>query len=293
MSSEAKARAAALRLQFEEEMRRVELLEQEEKRVEELRKQEEERKRQEEERHQEALRVHKEEERKRKEVARVLAAEQRFVEEKRKKDEARIRAAEISREKAMEEDEVETTAPTAGPHIKTRKRKRAASGFTILGTLTANGGTWKGEDGRVCNPCRRLNRSCVWRQDNKKVRTCYFCHRGKTSCTVDMEAGPSKKARTLEKAKAKESEPEDEEEERAGLSATDQILADILEEQRLHKKRILAEISQIRGVLFQVTKQLKYLVNNTNDIADHLMSEDDEDGQRIIGEGKVEKAAGG
>ena len=57
MSSEAKAHAAALRLQFEEEMRRVELLEQEEKRAEELRKQEEERKRQEEERRQEVLRV--------------------------------------------------------------------------------------------------------------------------------------------------------------------------------------------------------------------------------------------
>src|ERR1700720_4166903 len=292
MSSEAKAHAAALRLQFEEEMRRVELLEQEEKRAEELRKQEEERKRQEEEQCKEALRVRKEEERKRKEVARVLAAEQKFAEEKRKKDEARIRAAEVSREKAMEEDEVETVEPAAEPHIETRKRKHVGSGFTILGTLTANGGTGRGEDGRVCNPCRWLNRSCVWRQDNKKVRTCYFCHRGKTSCTVDTEAGLSKKVRTLEKGQVKESEPEDEEEERAGPSATEQILADILEEQRLHNEKILAEISQIRGGLFQVTKHLKYLVNNTNDIADHLMSKDDEDGRRIIGEGKVEKAAG-
>ena len=116
------------------------------------------------------------------------------------------------------------------------------------------------------------------------------------SCTVDpinAEVGPLKKMRILEKGKAKESEPEDEEEERTGPSATDQILADILEEQRLHNERILAEISQIRGALFQVTKQLKYLVNNTNDITDHLMSEDDEDGWRIIGEGKVEKVAGG
>src|ERR1700722_511477 len=96
----------------------------------------------------------------------------------------------------------------------------------------------------------RLNRSCVWRKDNNKVRTCYFCQRVKTSCTVDVEAGPSKKARTLEKGKAKELELEDEEEERAGPSATDQILADILEEQRLHNKRILAEISQICGMLF-------------------------------------------
>ena len=50
MSSEAKACAAALHLQFEEEMRQAELLEQEERRAEELRKQEEERKHQEEER---------------------------------------------------------------------------------------------------------------------------------------------------------------------------------------------------------------------------------------------------
>src|SRR3984957_9118992 len=105
--------------------------------------------------------------------------------------------------------------------------------------------------------------------------------------------GAPGEARTLEKGKAKESEPEDEEEERAGPSAMDQILAAILEEQRLHNERILAEISQIREALFQVTKQLKYLVHNTNDIVDHLMSKDDEDSQRIIGEGKVEKAASG
>src|SRR3984957_9164619 len=104
--------------------------------------------------------------------------------------------------------------------------------------------------------------------------------------------GAPGEARTLEKGKAKESELEDEEEERTGPSAMDQILADILEEQRLHNERILVEISQIHRALFQVTKQLKYLVNNTNDIADHLMSEDDEDGRRIIGEGKVKKAAG-
>src|ERR1700720_2989735 len=72
MSSEAKARTTALRLQLKAEMKWGELLEQEEKRAEELRKQEEERKRQEEERRQEALQVRKEEERKRKEVARVL-----------------------------------------------------------------------------------------------------------------------------------------------------------------------------------------------------------------------------
>ena len=109
---------------------------------------------------------------------------------------------------------------------------------------------------------------------------------------MDTEAGPSKKARTLEKGKVKESEPEDEEEERAGPSATEHILADILEEQQLHNEKVLAEISQIRGALFQVTKHLKYLVNNTNNIVDHLMFEDDEDGQWIVGEGKVKTAAG-
>src|ERR1700723_647186 len=214
MSSEAKARAAALRLQFEEEMRWVELLEQEEKRVEELRKQEEERKHQEEERRQEAQRARKEEERRRKEVARVLAVEQRLAEEKRKKDEARIRATEISRERAMEEDEVKTAEPAVGPHIEMKKRKRAASSYTILGTLTVNGGSWRAEDRRVCNPCRRLNWSCVWRQDNKKVRTCYFCQRGKISCLVDpanAEAGPSKKMRGGKgKGKAHETEPDSE-----------------------------------------------------------------------------------
>src|ERR1700722_5004946 len=127
MSSEAKARAATLRLQFEAEMRRVELLEQEEMRAEELRRQEEERKCQGGGRREEVLRVHKEEERKRKEVAWVLAVEQRLAKEKRKKDEARIRAAEISREWAMEEDEVEMAELVAGPHIEMKKRKHGAS----------------------------------------------------------------------------------------------------------------------------------------------------------------------
>src|SRR6202040_524440 len=213
MSSEAKARAAALRRQFKEEMRQAELLEQEGKRVEELRIQEEERKRQEEEWRLEEeaqvlteqdgwcreLTACREEERRRREVAMMLARDQQLAEEQRRRFEERTKAAE-ERAKAMEVEEVETTAdPGAGPHIETKKRKYAGSGFTILGTLTtANGGSWRAEDGRICNPCRRLNRSCIWRQDNKKVRTCYFCQRGKISCAVDpanAEAGPSKRMR--------------------------------------------------------------------------------------------------
>src|ERR1700723_3723226 len=194
MSSEAKARAAALRRQFEEEMRQAELLEQEEKRVEELRIQEEERKWQEEERRLEEeawvlaeqdrqcreLTARWEEERRRREVAMMLARDQCLAEKQRRRFEERTKAAE-ERAKAMEVEEVEATAdPGVGPHIQTKKRKCAASRFTILGTLpTANGGSWRAEDGRVCNPCRQLNRSSIWRQDKKKVRTCYFCQRGK------------------------------------------------------------------------------------------------------------------
>ena len=59
-----------------------------------------------------------------------------------------------------------------------------------------------------------------------------------------------KKAKTLEKGKAKELEPEEEDEERAAPSANNKLLAEILEEQRLHNERVLAEISQIHGALF-------------------------------------------
>src|ERR1700720_2932531 len=249
MSSEAKARAAALRRQFEEEMRQAELLEQEEKRVEELRIQEEERKRQEEEwRLEEEARVlaeqdrrcreltaHREEERRRREVAMTLARDQHLAEEQMRRFEERTKATE-ERAKAREMEEVENTADLgAGPHIETKKRKRAGSGFTILGTLTtANGGSWRAEDGRVCNPCHRLNRSCIWRQDNKKVRTCYFCQRGKTSCTVDpvnAEVGPSKRLRVMKgKGKVTAMEPMMEEEGCAGPSAMEKLLAEILEE---------------------------------------------------------------
>ena len=106
----------------------------------------------------------------------------------------------MTKEKAMEVDEeVAMVDPGAGPHIETKKQKCLESEFTILGTLTmANGGLWRAEDGWVCNLCCQLNRSCIWRQDNKKVRTCYFCQCGKFSCTLGpaiAEAGPSKKLR--------------------------------------------------------------------------------------------------
>src|ERR1700723_3462203 len=274
MSSEAKACAAALRRQFEEEMRQAELLEQQEKRVKELRIQEEERKWQEEERRLEEeawvpaeqdrrcreltarledrqcreLTARREEERRRREVAMTLARDQHLAEEQRRRFEERTKAAE-ERAKAREVEEAENTAdPGAGLHIQTKKRKHAGSGFTILGTLTtANGGSWRVEDGWVCNPCRQLNWSCVWRQDNKKVHTCYFCQRGKISCTVNlanMEAGPSKQVKVAKgKEKVRESEPESEEGGDAGPSAMEKWLVDILEEQWLQNHKLLIKIS--------------------------------------------------
>src|ERR1700723_2907898 len=255
MSSEAKVRSTALHRQFEEEMRQAELLEQEEKRVEELRVQEEEKKRQEEEgRLEEEARVlaeqdrwcreltaRREEERRRREVAMMLARDQHLAEEQRRRFEERTKAAK-ERAKAREVEEIENTAdPGAGLHIETKKWKCTGSGFTILRTLTmANGGSWRAEDGRVCNPCHRLNRSCIWRQDNKKVRTCYFCQRGKISCAVDpanAEAGLSERMRVGKgKGKARETEPESEVEV-AGPSVRTKILTDLLEEQRLHNQR--------------------------------------------------------
>src|ERR1700723_3544654 len=230
-------------------MRQAELPEQEEKRVEQLRIQEEERKQQEEERRLEEeawvlaeqdrrcreLTARREEERRRREVAMTLARDQHLAEEQRRRFEERTKAAE-ERAKAREVEEIENTAdPEVGPHIETKKRKRTGSGFTILGTLTmANRGSWRAEDGRVCNPCRRLNRSCIWRQDNKKVRTCYFCQRGKISCAVDpanAEAGPSKRMRVGKgKGKACKMEPKSEDKD-AGPSVRDKALIELLEEQ--------------------------------------------------------------
>ena len=69
----------------------------------------------------------------------------------------------------------------------------------------------------------------------------------------------------------------------AGPSVRNKILTDLLEEQRLHNNQLLGEIAQIRGALFQMGKMLKGVVHNTNDIADHLLSKEDDDGRRIIG----------
>src|ERR1700720_1271905 len=282
-------------------MRQAELLEQEEKRVEELRVQEEERKRQEEEeRSLEEARVlaeqdrwcreltaRWEEERRRREVAMTLARDQHLAEEQRRRFEERTKAAE-ERAKAREVEEIKNTVdPGAGPHIETKKRKRAGSRFTILGTLTtANGGSWRAEDGRVCNPCRRLNRSCIWRQDNKKVRTCYFCQRGKISCAVDpanAEAGPSKKMRGG-KGKGKGGEGARTGGKVRGPSVRAQNLTGPLEEQRLHNQRLLAEIAQIRGALFQMGKLINGIVLDTHDITDHLMAKEEDGGRRAADE---------
>ena len=78
-------------------------------------------------------------------------------------------------------------------------------------------------------------------------------------------------------------EPEREEEVVVGPSAMVRILADILEEQWLHNAKLLGEISQIHGSLFQMSKMLNGLVLNTNDIADHLLSKEDNDGRWIVG----------
>src|ERR1700720_2770757 len=69
----------------------------------------------------------------------------------------------------------------------------------------------------------------------------------------------------------------------AGPSVRNKILTDLLEEQRLHNPRLLREITQIHGALFQMGKMLKGVVHNTNDIADHLLSKEDDDGHRIVG----------
>src|ERR1700720_4182786 len=218
----------------------------------------------------------------------TFARDQRLAEEQKRRFEERAKAAE-ERAKAMEVEEIENTAdPGTGLHIKMKKWKRAGSGFTILGTLTtADGGSWRAENGRVCNPCRRLNKSCIWRQDNKKVRTCYFCQHGKILCTVDpinAEAGPSKKMKVGKgKGKARETEPRSEVEV-AGPSVRDKILTDLLEEQWLHNQRLLAEVAQICGALFQMGKLLKGIVLDTHDITDHLMLKEEDGGRRAADE---------
>ena len=66
----------------------------------------------------------------------MLAAEQKFAEEKRKKDEARIRAAEVSREKEMEEDEVETAELAVGAY---RDKETEVHSFRVHYTRHVNG----------------------------------------------------------------------------------------------------------------------------------------------------------
>ena len=105
-------------------------------------------------------------------------------------------------------------------------------------------------------------------------------------CSVDpanAEAGLSKKMRGgEEKGKVRETEPESEDKV-TGPSGRNKILTDLLEEQRLHNNRLLGEIAQICGALFQMGKMLKGVVHNTNDIADHMLLKEDDNGHQIAG----------
>ena len=96
--------------------------------------------------------------------------------------------------------------------------------------------------------------------------------------------GSVKKVRVAKgKEKAWEMEPETEDKVVAGPSVREKILADLLEEQWLHNTKLLGEISQIRRALFQMGKMLKGLAHNTNDIVDHVLSKEDDNGRRIVG----------
>src|ERR1700720_1930638 len=87
------------------------------------------------------------------------------------------------------------------------------------------------------------------------------------------------------KGKARETEPESEDKV-TGPSVRNKILTDLLKEQRLHNQRLLVEIAQIRGALFQMGKMIKGIVLDTHDITDHLMSKE-EDGGRQVTNGEV------
>src|ERR1700723_432498 len=68
-----------------------------------------------------------------------------------------------------------------------------------------------------------------------------------------------------------------------GPSVRDKVLTELLEEQRLHNQRLLGEITQIRGALFQMGKLLKGIILDTHDITDHLLAKGDDNGRRVSG----------
>src|SRR3984957_7852744 len=83
--------------------------------------------------------------------------------------------------------------------------------------------------------------------------------------------------------RARETEPESEDEV-AGPSVRTKILTDLLEEQRLHNQRLLTEIAQIHGALFQMGKLIKGIILDTHDTTDHLMAKEEDGGCRAADE---------
>src|ERR1700720_2627490 len=85
------------------------------------------------------------------------------------------------------------------------------------------------------------------------------------------------------KGKARETEPKSEDKD-VGPSVRDKILTELLEEQQLHNQRLLREIAQICGALFQMGKLLKGIVLDTHDIMDHLLAKEEDSGRRAVNE---------
>src|SRR6202041_2690755 len=137
--------------------------------------------------------------------AELLEQEEKRVEELRIQEEERKRQEE---ERRLEEEARVLAEQDRRCRELTARREEERRRREVAMTLARDkhldgaqgGGSWRAENGWVCNPCRRLNKSCIWRQDNKKVHTCYFCQCGKILCAVDpanAEAGPLKKMRVV------------------------------------------------------------------------------------------------
>ena len=287
----AKAIVEELERAEEEERKRAE--EEERKRVEEeaRKKCEEEEKRRQE---AEEQRVRDEEDKRKREVEeerlrkladfkRSEAAALARLNEQAKAARKEKAARKALQEKGIEEDKGKKRARSGSESESGTEDEDEGGGVIIGGMVEKDGVTWKADDNRICYPCGKAHRRCLWREDGaKRAKACYHCNESRKKCTMTEESDtseakpPRKKRAAVGKGKMKvEAEPV-----ASGLgtnSGSELGLGDVLE-------RLLVEIQGLRNdlrigfrdvqrELGEIRRNGRSVTLDARDLANHFMPE--------------------
>jgi hypothetical protein len=170
----------------------------------------------------------------------------------RLKEQKKATREEKAARKALQEEGTERN--------KGKKRARSESGLglgnedegggTIIGGMVQKDRvTWKVDDKRICYPCGKAHRRCLWRKDGaKRVKACYHCNESRKKCSMMADSDMSE-ARLPRKKRAAVGKGETKVEAVPVASGSGMGLVNVME-------RLVAEIQRLRGEFREVNMNL-------------------------------------